>query len=212
MTDPRMDAQRKRMEEFGRAGKAVKLFRHAIRTLITQARDTYTSGRLLKAMLEVIHTDSVSDKGKRKVSMGNVLLLKGFDFNIDSRFESLFQAPFTSSIDRTTGIMQIDIAPFDSMDMMQHPFGATHFKFISSGCEIDFKNEITKEDNQTSGYYAIDHVLTPAVSLTHNVTPDSSLPLFHLLGVQYFELVNGKYEVIKAKAFNPPAIIGVDKL
>ncbi|GAC1381318.1 MAG: hypothetical protein NVSMB45_05950 [Ginsengibacter sp.] len=212
MNDPRMSVVRDNMLEFAHSAKAGALLRHAVKEHLVLAKDSFLIPRLLKALRLIVNTDPIHDRGKRRVNFGDLSLLKGFDFNIEARFESIFQAPFISSIDRATGVMQIDIAPFVSSLMLRHPLEVTHFRLISSGCEVDFKNEFYKADNQTSGYYAMDNSLTPAISLTHNVRPDSSLPLFHMLGVHYFELVNGKYYPIESKTFNAFGVIGVNKV
>ncbi len=212
MNDPRMSVTRDNMLEFTHSAKAGALLRHAVKEHLVFARDSFLIARLLKTMRLIVNTDLIHDRGKRRVDFGDLSLLKGFDFNIEARFESIFQVPINSTIDRASGVTQIDIAPFDALNMLKHPLEVTHFRFISSGCEVDFKNETYKSDNQTSGFYPVDGTMTPAVSLTHNVRPDSSLPLFQMLGVQFFELVNGHYYPIKGIGFNPFAIVGVDKV
>ncbi len=211
MTDPRMEGVRKNMSEFGNAGKAAKMLRQAVRPLLILASDTFSYARLVKVMKAIANTDTINDKGQRQATFGQLQLLKGFNFNDDAKLGSIFYAPYTSAINRVTGELTITIAPFVANTMLPPPQGATHFRIISSGCEVDFIKQEFTADNQSTAYQACDNALTVPLSITHNVTPNSALPLFQLMGVQFFEFVNNKYYPIKSRAHNCLGIIGVDQ-
>ena len=87
-SDPAFKRTRENGQEFGRAGKAGKLLRNALRTLLQNARDARMVGRLTKALLAIIKTDTVHARGSRTVESGNMNGLIGFDFNISGKLET----------------------------------------------------------------------------------------------------------------------------
>ena len=98
-TDPAFQRTRENGAEFGRAGKATKLLRNAIRGLTQNAADGKMSSRLTKAMLKVIQADATNARGLRNVIDGEVELLTGFEFNINSKLSTTLYAAFTATID-----------------------------------------------------------------------------------------------------------------
>ena len=68
--------------EFGRAGKAGKLLRTALRPLLLNSADGRMVSRLTQQMVKVIQMDAVSERGLRNVIDGEIELVLGFEFNI----------------------------------------------------------------------------------------------------------------------------------
>src|SRR5690606_22612002 len=99
MTDPAFQRTRENMAEFGRAGKAGKLVRNAIQSLIRKGGDRRMVSRLTKEMVKVIQLDAVNPRGLRNVIDGEAELLQGFDFNIHGKLSTSIAAPFTGTID-----------------------------------------------------------------------------------------------------------------
>ena len=87
-TDPAFQRTRENGAEFGRAGKAGKLMRNAIRSLLQNATDSKTTSRLTKEMLKVIQADAVNPRGQRNVIDGESELLLGFEFNIAGKLDA----------------------------------------------------------------------------------------------------------------------------
>jgi hypothetical protein len=82
------------------------------------------------------------------------------------------------------------------------PDGTTHFKLVSAGAEIDFENETFNTDTNASAVLPLNHATVAAATLTHNVTANSTHPLFLVLGIQFFQQVNGVDYPLKNGAFN----------
>src|SRR5699024_5073881 len=59
-SDPKFQRTRENGEEFGRAGKAGKLLRIALKEVIQQGSDRKMVRRLFSEMIKVIHADQVS--------------------------------------------------------------------------------------------------------------------------------------------------------
>ena len=209
-TDPAFQRTRENGAEFGRAGKAGKLLRNAIRALSINASDSRMTSRLTREMVKVIQADAVSVRGLRNVIDGEAELLQGFEFNIGAKLQTTLYAPFTASIDRTTASMVVSIPPFVPLNMINAPAGATHFRLNAAGAEIDFEGNVYVVDVQNTIDLPWDNVLTSATTLTCVVTPNSIHPLFLLLSIEFAQSVNGSLYPLKNGAFNALSLVKVD--
>ncbi len=208
-SNPAFDRTRENNAEFSRAGKAGKLLRTAIRSLLQNAKDRRITSRLLKDMMKVIKADATSDRGKRNVVDGEAELLQGFDFNINAILSTTLYARYNPSINRVTGLLDISIPAFIPSNELVVPEGATHYNIVSAGAEIDFENETYTEAISETGIQPINATLTAPVTLSNQVTAASTHPLFLLLGIQFFQQVNGKNYPLKNGAFNALSLVTV---
>ncbi len=138
LTDPVFQRTRENGYEFGRAGVGAKLLRNSIRSLVKNASDRLVVGRLNKEMVRVVKADTINGRGERTISDGDITLLEGFNFNDNAKLGSIFFAPYTKSINRVTGVMDVSIDPFVSEDMISYPFGATHYQIVAAASELNF--------------------------------------------------------------------------
>ena len=93
-SDPAFQRTRENGSEFGRAGKAGKLLRTAVRILLLNSADGRMVSRLTKAMINVLQADMTSIRGLRNVIDGEVDLLLGFEFNIRGKLGTTLFAPY----------------------------------------------------------------------------------------------------------------------
>ena len=208
--DPAFQRTRENGSEFGRAGTAGKLLRTSLRALLQNASDGRMVSRLTQKMVEVLQADVTNARGQRNVIDGEAELLAGFEFNIQGKLGTTLYAPFTSTIDRVAGTLVVDIASFIPSNMIAAPGGATHFKVISAGAEIDFENETFVVDGQSTGIMPWDATATAAINLSNAVTANSTHPLFLALGIEFYQEVNGVQYPLKNGAFNALALVKVD--
>ncbi|UPT69911.1 MAG: hypothetical protein M0D53_12320 [Flavobacterium sp. JAD_PAG50586_2] len=209
-SDPAFQRTRENGSEFGRAGKAGKLLRTALRALLLNSADGRMVSRLTREMVKVIQADLVSERGLRNVIDGEAELLVGFEFNIRGKLGTSLYAPFTSAIDRVTGEITVDIPPFVPVNMIAAPSGTTHFKIISGGAEIDFEAETFIVETSETAILPWNAVATVAIAHTNQVTAASTKPLFLALGIEFYQEVNGQMYPLKNGAFNPLSISKVD--
>jgi hypothetical protein len=209
-TDPAFQRTRENGAEFGRAGKAGKILRTALRTLLTNSSDSKMVARLTQQMVKVIQADQTSVRGLRNVIDGEAELLTGFEFNINGKLSTSLFTPYVATIDRVTGAITVDLDPFVPMNMIAAPGGSTHFKIISAGAEIDFETETFVEAHSETAILTWDATATVAINMANAVTPNSTKPLFLALGVEYYQEVNGQMYPLKNGAYNPLALVKVD--
>lgn len=211
-TDPAFQRTRENGSEFGRAGKAGKILRASIRPLLLNSADSRMVSRLTQSMIKVIQADTTSERGLRNVIDGEAELLNGFEFNIIGTLASSMFAPYTAAIDRISGELSVAFAPFVPVNMIAAPAGTTHFKIISAGTEIDFEAEKFVESHSETLPLPWDILPTLAITHTNTVTPNSSNPLFLVLGMEFYQEVNGKMYSLKNGTYNPLAIVSVSGL
>ncbi|GEC80252.1 hypothetical protein [Flavobacterium aquatile] len=209
-SDPAFQRTRENGSEFGRAGKAGKILRTALRPLLINSADGRMVSRLTQAMVKVIQADLVSERGLRNVIDGEAELLFGFEFNIRGKLGTSLFAPFVGAIDRVAGEITVDLASFIPSNMIAAPSGTTHFKIISGGAEIDFEAETFIVATSETAILPWDATPTAVISQVNAVTPASTKPLFLALGVEFYQQINGTMYPLKNGAFNPLSIAKVD--
>ncbi|GEC80253.1 hypothetical protein [Flavobacterium aquatile] len=209
-SDPAFQRTRENGSEFGRAGKAGKILRTALRPLLINSADGRMVSRLTQAMVKVIQADLVSERGLRNVIDGEAELLFGFEFNIRGKLGTSLYAPFVGAIDRVAGEITVDLASFIPSNMIAAPSGTTHFKIISGGAEIDFEAETYVVATSETAILPWDATPTAVISQVNAVTPASTKPLFLALGVEFYQQINGTMYPLKNGAFNPLSIAKVD--
>jgi hypothetical protein len=207
--DPAFARTRENMSEFGRAGKAGKTLRNAVRNLLQNAKDSKVVSRLTTEMMKVIKADATSLRGQRNVIDGEAELLQGFDFNIDAKLSTTIYAPFTGTIDRVAGTATVNIPSFVPANQIVAPQGATHFKIVSMGAEVDFTAGTSITDAHESAVLPVDGNATAVLNLANALTANSTHPLFLLLGIQFFQQVNGVNYSLRNGAFNALGIAKV---
>ena len=207
--DPNFQRTRENGSEFGAAGKAGKVLRTALRALLQNTSDSRMVSRLTTEMLKVIKADTTSERGQRNVIDGEAELLEGFEFNIGGKLGTTLFAPFTGTIDRAAGSLVINIPSFVPLNMVAAPNGSTHFKIISGGAAVDFENEKFEAENQETALIAWDSNATEAIALTSNVAANNTHPMFLVLGIEFYQDVNGYKYPLKNGAYNALCLIKV---
>jgi hypothetical protein len=209
-TDPAYERARENGAEFSRAGKASKVLLDAIRTLLQNTSDRRVTSRLTREMVKVVKADKTSSRGLRNVLDGEIALLEGFEFNDASFLGTSLFVQFTASIDRPTGKLAVKLPSFIPKDLITAPSGATHYRILSAGAELDFEKGTNVTSITPSTELAWDNAPTAEINLVNTVTPNSTHPLLLMLGIEYGQEVNGKWYALKDKSFNAMAIVKVD--
>ena len=207
--DPAFQRTRENGSEFGRAGKAGKTLRTAMRQVLINSADGRMVSRLTQAMTKVIQADATNPRGLRNVIDGEAELLAGFEFNIGGKLGTTLFAPFVGTIDRVSGLIGLSLAPFVPITMIAAPSGTTHFKIISAGAAIDFEAETFEVTTSETAILPWDATLTAPIDQDNSVSANSTKPLFLALGVEFYQEVNGQIYQLKNGAYNPLSLVQV---
>ncbi|OBQ54720.1 hypothetical protein JJL45_15005 [Tamlana sp. s12] len=209
-TDPAFQRTRENGSEFGRAGKGGKVIRNAIRILLQNAKDKQVVSRLTKNLLAVVKTDPTNPRGSRTIQDGNMTVLEGFNFNANAKLGATLFAPFVTAFDRVTGTATTDLAPFAPTIRIAAPNGTTHFKVVSGAAELDFVNETSTFESDETAILPYDGADTAAINLSADITENSLLPVLQVVGVEFFQEVNGQMYPLKNGSYNALMVATMD--
>lgn len=208
-SDEAFQRTRENNSEFGRAGSAGKLLRLAFRNYLQNAADSKMVSRLTQAMMEVVKADTTSTRGQRNVLDGELELLEGFDFNINGKLSTTLFLAYTATIDRVIGLLNVVIPAFVPANAISAPDGATHVRFVSGGAAIDFEKGSFELVNSQSVDIAVDATQSNAITLANQLTANSTNPLFLVLGVEFYQQVNGVSYALKGGKSNALCLVKV---
>jgi hypothetical protein len=203
------DRVRETMALFTSAANAAKLIRVPLRPIAKNASDGRVTSRLSKRMQAVIKADVTNPRGKKNVLDGETELLTGFDFNLKGKLSSTFFPTYEATIDRLTGTVMVKLPAFVPKTMIASPAEATHYQLNIAGLEVDFEQGTNIVQFKSSEQLPMAEKEQAAFELSVTLTPNSTHPLFLVLGINFFiEDVDGN-KALKNKAFNALAIVKV---
>jgi hypothetical protein len=209
-TQESFERTRENMAEFEWAARSGKLLTDAFRPVFGNASDSRQTARMSRAMSKVIKSDKLNDRGQRKVSDGDLQLLRGFEFNVEAKLTTVFFTPYTATIDRSTGTLKVDIPAFVPKKGLKAPHNTTHFSVVCGAAEINFDTGTQKGANSSTAELAFGKEPIQAISLSNVLTPNSTEAFFLVLGVTFHQFVNNKYYPLNNGAYNAVAVIRVD--
>ena len=207
--DSSFQRTRENNNEFARAGAAGKLLRMVFRQYLQNGSDNRMVSRLTKEMLKVVKADATNTRGQRNVLDGEVELLEGFEFNIGGMLSTTIFTPYVATIDRVTGALQIAVPAFSPAAAIAAPEGATHLKLISSGAAVDFEGGTFEAVTAESDDIEIAPGQVAAQNLLNQLAANSTHPLFLVLGIEFYQQVNGVNYSLKNGNYNALALVKV---
>ncbi len=210
--DPAFQRTRENGSEFGRAGKGGKVLRTAIRVLLQNAKDKRVVSRLTKDLVAIIKTDTTNERGQRTVQDGNLSLLEGFEFNLNGKLGGTLFTPYRTAFDRVTGDATLNIAAFSPIVRIAAPPGTTHFKVVMGAGELDFENETSTFENDETAILPYSAADTAPIELTASLTANSTLPIVQVLGIEFYQEVNGQMYALKSGTYNALAVVAINTL
>ena len=208
--DPAFARTRENGSEFGRAGKGGKLLRNAIRILLQNASDKRVTSRLTKDLLAIIKTDTTNARGLRTLTDGDMDLLLGFEFNLNGKLGTTLFAPYTNAFNRETGDANLNLAAFSPTLRIAAPTGTTHFKMVMAAAELDFANETFVFENDETAILPYTAADTAAIALSASLTAASTVDVIQVLGIEFYQQVNGQMYALKNGSYNALSVVIVD--
>jgi hypothetical protein len=180
--------------------------------LLQNAKDKRVVSRLTTNLLKVVKTDAINERGMRTIQDGNLGLLKGFEFNTNGKLGSTLFATYSSTYDRATGDVAVDIVAFAPTIRIAAPSGTTHFKVVTGAAELDFAGETSAFENDETAVLPYDSAMGAAISLTTTAPANSTNPVIIVLGVEFYQEVNGAMYPLKNGSYNALSVIEVDQV
>lgn len=204
LNDPCFERTRENMSEFSRAATAGCLFRKAFFLSTKVIKDGGMYLRLNKLMRRIMDTDHINERGHRKVTNGDIKMLKGFNFNEVSNLDSILSvAPQTNFMEDQVSITLGHLLPESQIDS---PKGASHARFFAVCGLIDFDNTESKEILTYSDYLSLKDEIEELV-LKLDITGYEAFHKFIGFGIEFAEKVNDHFYHLKDKSNNAMTIL-----
>jgi hypothetical protein len=203
-----MARTRENAGEFGRAASGGKLLRDSFRVLIAAASDSQMVSRLTQMMCSIIGMDTTNGRGERVIDKSNIDELLGFNFNQGAGIgQSLF---CQYGIAQAGANVTMTIAALNPATDIVAPQGATHFELLYGTASLDFGN-YTYEVGTVAAPLGILALNSPALANQNLVAafpaaPGASDVVVGVVGINFYQSVNGQMYPLNNNATNPLAV------
>ena len=203
-----MARTRENASEFGAAASASKLLRDSLRVAIQAASDSRMVSRLTQKMREIIGMDEDNDRGGRQVLKENVAGLLGFNFNLGAGIgQTLF---FAYSLAGQGTDVALRIPSLNPTTDLKAPQGATHYELLFAASVLNFETK-TYAQGVVAAPAGIQPLSGLAVADTAIVATLPAAPMVTetvvaVVGINFYQELNGRYYPLNNNASNPLAI------
>jgi len=195
---PSMRRVRENGSEFGHCSRVNKAFRMALRPYYKGYKFAQFHSRLMSLFTQLKDLDTVNKRGERRVGQGvshsnGLTLFKRFDYTPDCDVKRVM--PFDYVVDSNT--FELTISKFD-IKQVGFIAGATHIALTYGVLDMDF--DTLDYDLHLADSVVLDRVFAgDTVTLTPHSLPVSSGTLLAVLGVRFYQEVDGELYVLNAK-------------
>lgn len=206
MCGPRFVRVRENSSELGRASSGGKVLRTALRGIQRILPDKRMYSRMAGVMLAVVRLDKVHGRGLRTVTDGDARVLEGFEFNKRAFFADVVRTDYQVVADRVAGTATARVPILRGAIVM--PAGAMHARLVAGVAAVDFRQETYDAGHRYSHYIDLRDESEHVVELVQGL-PLKGGPVVVVLGIAFFQQVNGEMCRLADKTRNAMVIAGV---
>ena len=209
LTDPVFEMTRQNNAEFARACTANRLLRHAFRLAMSNKADRYVSGRLTKTMFNILQSDSINDRGKRRVIKGVLGILEGFNFNRDTSLQNVLRGPYAITINPEITQATISFPSFMAKAMIEATSGANACMLTGIAASLNLEEETWPVDPVQTDM--LDILRHPRETLELQIPVHehkSTHVIIVALGIEFFHEMRDRYQPVDRK-HNALAVVKV---
>lgn len=206
--DPNLIKTKWNYTEFTAAARSSKLIRSAFRKLLSHAKDGETSNRFVTLMFDVLKSDMVNPRGQRTVAGGNVALLNRFEFNEKIKIADSIHVPYTPTIDRSSGEVQLEMLGLVPRDALNPPKAATHFKLTLAAATINFAERSVAQAEAATAILPIGMQSAGDITLTATLPQGSTGVIIVVLGLEFYEQFGATMSLLRPSGL---AIVATSK-
>lgn len=179
-----------RAQEFARAASGSRLVCAAFAGLLAGAREGRRISRLNERCFHVIQGDRIHGLGDRTMQDGDLSMLEGFDFVDKNRFYSMFRSQLHAVLDTEDRTWTIEAPAFAPREAIYTDIKFDHFVLTAGVAALDFIRERSTLTTLRTPFVRADE--SAAISLRLPLASLPALPLVLVLGMEYYQIVNGR--------------------
>jgi hypothetical protein len=209
LKDPAFEMTRQNNAEFSRAAKANGLLRRAFKLGLLNKQDQTVSGRLTQTMFNILQSDLVNDRGKRRVPQGVLNMLEGFNFNRDTTLRNALWAPYSIKFNKKAMQVTINFPTLISNAMIKTTSRANAFILTGMAASIHFEKETFPVSPVQTDILAISPLPHNNLQLKLQVTksqPDDTIVV--ALGIEFVHAIGRTISQVEKK-HNALAVVRV---
>ncbi|MGV8091694.1 MAG: hypothetical protein AB2L24_07515 [Mangrovibacterium sp.] len=212
MNDPAFLRSRESSHTFGLASAAAGIFRMAFSSLLQDFPCHRLNSAVTGAMVKVFPGDEASRDGACALNSGNLRVIEGFEFNKCALLGDILQVPYHADIDRGRGEARVSVPGFIPSDCLINSGNGTHMKFHMGCAAIHFQDGTYQFVRTESEPIPIGLKQEQAFDLSVVLpgTEINDLPLFLVLGVEFYRKALQKYFKLAGGIYNALQVIRVD--
>lgn len=209
--DPRFQRTKENGQEFGRAANAGKQLREQLRELLNQGADPQFSNRLTARMSRILRADEINGRGDRQILSQQLFQLIGLECNVRAKLSEVLFLRERPTYDMATGAGTMELPEMIAKNKIKMLNGATHVQVQLIATEYDALNpEATAVAIARSSYLDVGKSdVSPAETLSLQLQPQPQSAVILLLGLSYFQFVNGGYYPLANGAYNALTFVQV---
>lgn len=209
--DPAYQRTRENNAEFAAVSSSAKNIRDVLRSMILVTHDPKMATRLSSRLFRMMKADTDSLRGERTVKASSFGILRDFDFNESAPLNNTLFVKAVPSIDRSTGIIELNLPEINPEVHLSKPKTATHFRFTAGAALISANPEVESSSLVValSGYESVKGTIAPSV-LTNTLPANAISPMLLVFGISFYQEVNGVYYSLNNGAYNTLCIVAVD--
>ena len=195
--------------EMGSAISGGSLIRTDLRGLLMRGKDSQHHNRLSGLLRRALNTEPVHRKGERSLQYCDLTSLRGYNFNLKGLLNSCFKSSYNGFINRKSGVALLKMESFVPTTHLKKPDGATHFEIISICSEINFEAKTNVNTTNKTVIRKITNTPTGSIELVHNFKPKSTNQILLMMGIRFYQDINGELLQITGREFSPLSIVEV---
>ena len=203
-----MARTRENTAEFGQAAKYSKVLRDSLRVAIASASDSRVASRLTARMREIIGLDDTNDRGQRVYDSTHSAPLLGFTFNAGAGIGQTMCFPY--AVTGAGADVTMSIPALNPVSDIAAPQGATHFEVVFAASALDMQMPTFTNDVVAAplGVLAVNSaaLVNQAMVASFPAAPPAANLVVGVVGINFYQQVNGKFYPLNNNSTNPLAI------
>lgn len=207
LTDPRYKRTRENLSEFSTAATAAKFLKNAFREIEIKSNGGKLHNRLYSMAMKVVKSDAVSVRGERKFELGDLTLLRGFEFSEKANLENVLKVQTTIQEDEAS--LTVNIPQLVPSKYLIFSEGSKFYRLSLIRAAVDFVQQTYNTEIAATEPLPIDNLPAPAVSLSLPKPGIEGEKYFYALAIEFFLDVNGSQYDMNDLSQNPAVILAI---
>lgn len=207
LTDPRYKRTRENLSEFSTAATSAKFLKNAFREIEIKSNGGKLHNRLYSMAMKVVKSDATSVRGERKFELGDLTLLRGFEFSEKANLGNVLKVQTTIQEDEAS--LTVNIPQLVPSKYLVFSEGSKFYRFSLIRAAVDFAQQTYNTEIAATEPLPINNLAVPAVSLSLPKPGIAGEKYFYALAIEFFLDVNGSQYDMNDLSQNPAVILAV---